>query len=121
MILTGVDQLWVAAGGGVVYLAVILDAYSRRVMGWHLSDGLVDSLMLTALRRALHGEWCDVDQCILPTAKCVCQRRLYGPVAGERYRHPHESQGEPLGPGRVGVVHANAEIRRGIPKPNIGI
>ena len=59
MILTGVDQLWVAdityirLEGEFVYLAVILDAYSRRVIGWHLSEGLDDSLTQTALRMAL--------------------------------------------------------------------
>ena len=59
MILTGVDQLWVADITYIrleeefVYLAVILDAYSRRVIGWHLSDGLDDSLTQTALRMAL--------------------------------------------------------------------
>ena len=59
MILTGVDQLWVADITYIrleeefVYLAVILDAYSRRVIGWHLDDGLDDSLTLTALRMAL--------------------------------------------------------------------
>jgi putative transposase len=59
MILTGVDQLWVADITYIrleeefVYLAVILDAYSRRVIGWHLDDGLDDSLTLTVLRMAL--------------------------------------------------------------------
>ena len=59
MILTGVDQLWVAdityirLAEEFVYLAVVLDAYSRRVIGWHLSDGLDNSLTLTALRMAL--------------------------------------------------------------------
>jgi len=32
---------------------VVLDAYSKRVIGWHLDDGLDDSLTLTALRMAL--------------------------------------------------------------------
>jgi hypothetical protein len=36
-----------------VFLAVILDAYSKRVIGWHLDDGLDDSLTLAALRIAL--------------------------------------------------------------------
>lgn len=59
LILTGVDQLWVADITYIrleeefVYLAVILDAYSRRVIGWHLGEGLDDSLTLTALRMAL--------------------------------------------------------------------
>ena len=59
MILSGVDQLWVADITYIrleeefVYLAVILDAYSRRVIGWHLSEGLDDSLTLAALGMAL--------------------------------------------------------------------
>lgn len=59
MILTGVDQLWVAdityirLAEEFVYLAVILDAYSRRVIGWELDDTLEDSLTIAALRRAL--------------------------------------------------------------------
>jgi putative transposase len=59
MVLSGVDQLWVADITYIrleeefVYLAVILDAYSRRVIGWHLGEGLDDSLTLTALRMAL--------------------------------------------------------------------
>src|SRR6184192_4587358 len=59
MILTNVDQLWIADITYIrleeefVYLAVILDAYSRRVIGWHLGEGLDNSLTLTALRMAL--------------------------------------------------------------------
>jgi transposase InsO family protein len=59
MILTGIDQLWVADITYIrleeefVYLAVILDAYSRRVIGWHLDQGLDDSLTLCALHMAL--------------------------------------------------------------------
>jgi putative transposase len=59
MVLTGVDQLWVADITYIrleeefVYLAVILDAHSRRVIGWHLDDTLMDSLTIAALRMAL--------------------------------------------------------------------
>jgi transposase InsO family protein len=59
MTLTGVDQLWRADITYVrlevefVYLAVILDAYSRRVIGWDLDSTLEDSLTLAALRMAL--------------------------------------------------------------------
>jgi putative transposase len=37
-----------------VYLAVILDAFSRRVIGWALSQRLDDELTLSALKCALH-------------------------------------------------------------------
>jgi len=59
MVLTGVDQLWVADITYIrlqhefVYLAVILDAYSRRVIGWALDRTLEDELTLAALRMAL--------------------------------------------------------------------
>ena len=59
MILSDMNQLWVANITYIrleeefVYLAVILDAYSRRVIGWHLSEGLDDSLTLAALGMAL--------------------------------------------------------------------
>jgi putative transposase len=59
MIVTGTDQLWVADITYIrlreefVFLAVILDAYSRRVIGWALERTLEDELSLTALRMAL--------------------------------------------------------------------
>jgi transposase InsO family protein len=59
MVLTGIDQLWVADITYIrletefVYLAVILDAYSRRAIGWALDRTLEDDLTLAALRMAL--------------------------------------------------------------------
>jgi transposase InsO family protein len=59
MIITDVDQLWVADITYIrlreefVYLAVILDACSRRVIGWSLDRTLEDELTLAALRMAL--------------------------------------------------------------------
>jgi putative transposase len=57
--LTGLDQLWVADLTYIrlewefVYLAVILDAFSRRVIGWALDRMLESTLTLQALRMAL--------------------------------------------------------------------
>ena len=59
MTLAALDQLWVAdityirLRAEFVYLAVILDAYSRRVIGWALGRTLEDTLTLRALRMAL--------------------------------------------------------------------
>jgi putative transposase len=57
--LTDVDQLWIADITYIrlevefVYLAVILDAYSRRVVGWALEETLEDKLTIAALQMAL--------------------------------------------------------------------
>ena len=59
MVLTGVDQLWradityIRLREEFVFLAVILDAFSRRVIGWALDRTMEDELTLTALRMAL--------------------------------------------------------------------
>ena len=59
MEVSAVDQLWVADITYIrleeefVFLAVILDAYSRRVIGWELDRTLEDRLTLAALRMAL--------------------------------------------------------------------
>jgi len=58
MDLTGVDQLWVADITYIrletefVYLAVVLDAFSRRVIGWALDRHIEDDLAIAALRMA---------------------------------------------------------------------
>jgi putative transposase len=55
----GPDQLWVAdityvpTGAGFLYLAVVLDAWSRRVIGWAMETHLRTELVLAALDMAL--------------------------------------------------------------------
>ncbi|MGB9454701.1 MAG: IS3 family transposase [Bryobacteraceae bacterium] len=59
MPLNGINQLWVADITYVrlretfVYLAIVMDAYSRRVVGWELAEDLRAELALGALDRAL--------------------------------------------------------------------
>ena len=59
VILTATDQLWradityIRLRDEFVFLAVILDAYSRRVIGWALDRTLEDELPLAALHMAL--------------------------------------------------------------------
>lgn len=57
---TGLNQLWVSDITYVrlyqefIYLAVILDAFSRRVIGWALSRSIDTELTLAALRMAIN-------------------------------------------------------------------
>jgi transposase InsO family protein len=59
MVLTGRDQLWVADITYVrmreefAYLAIVLDAFSRRVVGWALETHMQASLPIAALTMAL--------------------------------------------------------------------
>ena len=59
LVVTDTNQLWVAdityirLPSQFVYLAVVLDAFSRRVIGWALDRHMLTELPLTALRMAL--------------------------------------------------------------------
>ncbi len=59
MVLNAPDQAWVAdltyirLRSAFVYLACILDAFSRRCVGWHLSREMTTQLTLAALNHAI--------------------------------------------------------------------
>jgi putative transposase len=56
---SGPDQLWVAdvtyvtTGEGWLYLATVLDAWSRRIVGWAMGDTLRTDLVVDALNMAV--------------------------------------------------------------------
>jgi putative transposase len=81
---TGRDQLWVAdltyirILSGFAYLAVILDAWSRRVVGWALGRRIDADLAIAALEAALAaGE---------PPQGCVHRSGRGSQYASEPYR-----------------------------------
>ena len=53
------NQLWVAditfvpTAGGFLYLAVVLDAWSRKIVGWSMANHLRTELVLDALEMAI--------------------------------------------------------------------
>jgi transposase InsO family protein len=59
LVLTGINQLWasdityIRLPREFCYLAVILDSYSRKIIGWHLSREIDQELTLKALKMAL--------------------------------------------------------------------
>lgn len=56
---TGVNQLWVAdmtyipTWAGFLYLAVVIDVYSRKVVGWAFGQEMTSQLVISALNMAL--------------------------------------------------------------------
>ena len=61
--LSRLDQVWVAdityvrlgEGSGFCYVAAVLDAFSRRVVGWHISRAIDAALVLAVLEKAMTG------------------------------------------------------------------
>jgi putative transposase len=49
----GVDISYIWTAEGWLYLAIVLDLFSRRIVGWQLSDRMKRGLAMDALRRAI--------------------------------------------------------------------
>lgn len=91
----GPDRLWVsdvtehATGEGKVYVAVVLDAWSRRVVGWSIADHIraelvVDALQVAVWRRRPPGNQaiCDSDHGSQYTSWAFGQRLRAAGVLG---------------------------------------
>lgn len=82
---TRVDELWVGditylplQSGGFCYLAGLMDRYSRDIVGWSIESSMTESLVLTALSRAIRERQ--------PRAGLVHHSDRGGQYAGTRYR-----------------------------------
>ena len=80
-----INQVWVAdisyvplQAGSFLYLAIVMDLYSRRIVAWELRDHMRESLVLAALREAiaLRG----------PRAGLIHHSDRGGQYAGKKYR-----------------------------------
>jgi putative transposase len=104
---TGRDQLWVAdltyirILSGFVYLAVILDAWSRRVVGWALSRRIDADLALAALEAAIVAR--------RPPPGCVHHSDRGSQYASEPYRAKLAVHGLKGSMGRRGNPYDNAK------------
>lgn len=78
-------ELWVGdityiplRGGRFCYLAMLMDRYSRSIVGWHLEETMTERLVLAALRRAIGARQ--------PQASLIHHTDRGGQYAGKSYR-----------------------------------
>jgi putative transposase len=107
MIVDGPDRLWVAdityvaIAVGFVYVAVILDAWSRRVVGYAISRSIDARLTMAALRAAIERR--------KPSPGCVHHSDRGSQYAAERYREILANHGFVGSMGRRGNPYDNAK------------
>jgi putative transposase len=77
---TAPDRLWTAditylpTDEGFLYLAFILDVYSRKVVGWSMASHLRSELVAAALKMAVHGGILPRDSFTTATGEANTQR-----------------------------------------------
>lgn len=83
--LTGINQLWVAdityiplEGRRFAYLAMLMDRFSRRLIGWHLDATMAEELVLASIKRAISSG--------RPTTGLIHHSDRGGQYAGKRFR-----------------------------------
>ena len=107
MAVDGPNQLWVAdityvtIATGFVYLAAILDAWSRRVVGYGLSRSIDTRLTLAALKAAIVSR--------KPPAGCIHHSDRGSQYASAAYRKLLEDHGLLGSMGRCGNPYVNAK------------
>jgi len=81
----GINQVWVGdisyvplRAGTFLYLAMLMDLYSRRIVAWELRDHMKESLVLAALREAIALR--------NPRAGLIHHSDRGGQYAGKKYR-----------------------------------
>ncbi len=82
---TAINQIWVGdisyvplQAGNFLYLAMLMDLYSRRIVAWELRDHMKEALVLAALREAIALR--------SPRAGLIHHTDRGGQYAGKRYR-----------------------------------
>jgi putative transposase len=107
MIPTGLNQLWVAdityiaIAAGFVYLAAILDAWSRRVVGYAISRSIDARLAIAALKAAIRARQ--------PPRGCIHHSDRGSQYACEAYRKLLANHGLIGSMGRRGNPYDNAK------------
>ena len=92
----------VATWRGVVYVAFVIDAFARRIVGWRVSNSLRTDLALDALEQALY------DRRVEPTQPLVHHSVRGVQYLSIRYTEPLAEAGIEPSVGRVGNSYDNA-------------
>lgn len=95
------DITYVRLGSGFCYLSVIVDAYSRRVVGWAVSRNIDTALVVEALTRAIE----DRD----PPRRCIHHSDRGKQYASAEYVKLLKSRGFRISMGRKGNPYDNAQ------------
>lgn len=117
---TGSDQLWIAdmtylrVGGDAAFLAVLLDAWSRKVIGYAMGPVLDARLPLAALEAALDTR--------TPAPECMHHSDRDSQYASRRYRERLAAAGLRGSMSRAGNPYDNAHVescRTALPLPQV--
>ena len=99
------DITYLPTRSGWVYLAAVLDLFSRKIVGWSISDSLATSLVSQALRNAIQSRRPDCSQ-LLHHSDRGCQ------YTSDVYQQTLKTLGITCSMSRTGCCYDNAVMER---------
>jgi putative transposase len=99
------DITYLKTRSGWVYLAAVLDLFSRKIVGWSLSDSLTTPLVCNALRQAIESRDPDTSQLMLHSDR-GCQ------YTSDKYQTTLNNLGITCSMSRTGCCYDNAVMER---------
>lgn len=101
------DITYLATSGGWIYLAVVLDLFSRKVVGWSISHSLATALVRDALRDAIENRQPDIaNNELLHHSDRGCQ------YTSDAYQQTLKTLGITCSMSRTGCCYDNAVMER---------
>ena len=104
---TGRNQIWVVdityiplASGQFAYLSLVLDLFSRKVVGWELAETMTEPLVLASLKQAIQARQ--------PSPGLLHHSDRGGQYAGKQYRAILRRAGSIPSMSRAGNCYDNA-------------
>ena len=98
------DVTYIKTGEGWMYLAIVMDLYSRRIVGWHIDKRMTTSLVGRALMKAYNLRQ--------PPKGLVFHSDRGSQYTSKRYRKLVKSYGMRASMGDVGACWDNAVVER---------
>ena len=99
------DITYLPTAEGWVYLAVVMDLFSRKIIGWQLGDSLATELIMDALRNAIEARCPDGTQ-LLRHSDRGCQ------YTSDAYQRTLRTLGITCSMSRTGNCYDNAAMER---------
>ena len=101
------DITYIATDTGWVYLAAVMDCFSRKIVGWSLHESLATALVSDALQHAIEQRRPNIaDEGLLHHSDRGCQ------YTSDVYQHTLKTLGITCSMSRTGCCYDNATIER---------
>ena len=101
------DITYIATDAGWVYLAAVMDCFSRKIVGWSLHDSLATALVSAALHNAIEQRRPNIiGEGLLHHSDRGCQ------YTSDAYQHTLETLGITCSMSRTGCCYDNATMER---------